>query len=52
MKEVVQNGGYRIVCIELQKDFFPEKTKQQQQQQQKQQQSIARDTESREDLNI
>ena len=51
MKEVVQNGGYRIVCIELQKDFFPEKTKQQQQQQ-KQQQSIARDTESREDLNI
>ena len=52
MKEVVQNGGYRIVCIELQKDFFPEKTKQQQQQQQKQQQSIARDTESCEDLNI
>ena len=52
MKEVVQNGSYRIVCIELQKDFFPEKTKQQQQQQQKQQQSIARDTESREDLNI
>ena len=52
MKEVVQNGGYRIVCIELQKDFFPEKTKQQQQQQQKQHQSIARDPESREDLNI
>ena len=42
-----------LFCIELQKDFVPEKTKQQQQQQQqKQQQSIARDTESREDLNI
>ena len=41
-----------LFCIELQKDFVPEKTKQQQQQQQKQQQSIARNTESREDLNI
>ena len=39
-----------LFCIELQKDFVPEKTKQQQQQ--KQQQSIARNTESREDLNI
>ena len=41
-----------LFCIELQKDFVPEKTKQQQQQQQKQQQSIARNTERREDLNI